>query len=250
MIDLSGKTALVTGASRGIGAAAARALAAVGAEVMIGYLLEQPAAERVAERIREAGGKADSLAADLTQRGEAEMLVAETVDRLGKLDILVNNAGIWSSSPTEEMTDTEWERMLAVNLSGPFHVTRAAIPHLKATHGTIVNVSSTAGQRGEAFHAHYAATKGALQSWTKSLAAELAADGIRVNAVAPGWVETDMTRDTLRDQRLEEIKRTIPLGRPGRPEEIASAIVFLASNAASYVQGEILNVNGGSVLCG
>ena len=250
MIDLSGKTALVTGASRGIGAAAARALAAVGAEVMIGYLLEQPAAEGVAGRIREAGGKAESLAADLTQRGEAEMLVAETVDRLGKLDILVNNAGIWSSSPTEEMTDTEWERMLAVNLSGPFHVTRAAIPHLKATHGTIVNVSSTAGQRGEAFHAHYAATKGALQSWTKSLAAELAADGIRVNAVAPGWVETDMTRDTLQDQRLEEIKRTIPLGRPGRPEEIASAIVFLASNAASYVQGEILNVNGGSVLCG
>ena len=250
MIDLSGRTALVTGASRGIGAAAARALADLGAGVMIGYIVERPAAERVVQRIREAGGTAESLAADLSKRSEAEMLIAETVDRFGTLDILVNNAGIWSRSATEEMTDTEWERMLAVNLGGPFHVTRAAIPHLKSTRGTIINVSSTAGQRGEAFHAHYAATKGALQSWTKSLAAELSRDGIRVNAVAPGWVETDMTRETLQDARLEEIERSIPLGRVGRPDEIASAIAFLASDAASYVQGEILNVNGGSVLCG
>ena len=250
MIDLNNKTALITGASRGIGGATARALARAGAQVMIGYLVEQPSAELLAQRIREAGGEADTLAADLSQRSEAEMLVTQTVDRFGHLDILVNNAGIWDRSPTEEMTDDEWSKMLSVNLTGPFHVTRAAIPHLKSTRGVIVNVSSTAGQRGEAFHAHYAATKGALQSWTKSLAVELSADGIRVNAVAPGWVETDMTRETLSSDRVEEILRAIPLGRPGQPEEIAAAIAFLASDAASYIQGEVLNVNGGSVLCG
>lgn len=247
--DFSGKTALVTGGSRGIGGAVAGSLAESGARVMIGYWVERPAADLIVSRIVENGGEAAALAADVSRVSEAEMLVSETVDRFGGLDVLVNNAGIWKRAPLDETTDAEWREMLAVNLDGAFHVTRAALPHLIAARGTIVNVTSTAAQRGEAFHGHYAAAKGALQSWTKSLAVELSPFGIRVNAVAPGWVETGMTRDAL-EREGERIRAAIPLGRVGRPGEIADAVLFLASDRASYVQGEILNVNGGSVLCG
>lgn len=251
MIDLSGKAAVVTGGSRGIGRACCLALAKAGARVCVNYRLERPSADLVVQRIEEAGGEAFSLCADVADRSQADMLVDEAVDRFGRLDVLVTSAGIWKGSPIEEMSDGEWREMLGVNLDGTFHPIRAAVSHMKERHsGRIVTISSTAGQRGESGHAHYAATKGAVISLTKSLAAELAPFGITVNCVAPGWVDTDMTAEDLAGPRGDAIRSTIPLGRAGRPEEIAGAVAFLSSDLASYVTGEILNVNGGSVLCG
>ena len=251
MIDLSGKSALVTGGSRGIGRACCLFLARAGASVAVNYRVETPSAELLVDEIESAGGEAFALAADVTQRADAEMLVDETVSRFGSIDILVNNAGIWKGSPIEEMSDGEWQEMLAVNLTGVFNCTRAAVPPMKeARAGRIINISSTAGQRGEAFCSHYAATKGALISFTKSLAVELAPHGILVNCVAPGWVVTDMTRDDLLGARRESILQTIPLSRAGTPDEIAGAVLYLASDLSTFVTGEVLNVNGGAVLVG
>jgi len=250
MIDLTGRTALVTGGSRGIGKACCEMLARAGAKVVVNYRVERPWAELLAQRIGEAGGEAWAVGADVSLPEEANMLVDETVDRFGRLDILVNNAGIWKGGAIEEISDGEWNEMLGVNLTGTFNTIRAAVPYMKSSGGgRIINVSSTAGQRGEALHAHYAATKGAVISLTKSLAAELARDGILTNCVAPGWVETDMTETALEQDR-ESIASVIPLGRVARPEEIAGAVLFLASDLATFVNGELLNVNGGAVLCG
>jgi 3-oxoacyl-[acyl-carrier protein] reductase len=251
MIDLAGRSALVTGGSRGIGRAVCMLLARAGARVAVNYRVESPSAELVVQRIQEAGGEAFCLSADVARRDEAEMMVDETASRFGGIDILVNNAGIWKGSPIDEMSDDDWSEMLEINLTGTFHCIRAAVPSMKAAgFGRIVNVSSTAGQRGEAFHAHYAATKGAVISLTKSLATELAPHGITVNCVAPGWVATDMTSESLAGPERDGIVSAIPLGRVATPEEIAGAVLFLASDLASFVTGEILNVNGGSVLCG
>ncbi|HEY6930565.1 MAG TPA: SDR family oxidoreductase, partial [Thermoanaerobaculia bacterium] len=171
--------------------------------------------------------------------------------RWRRLDIVVNNAGIWEEDIAGAGRLDVWDRTLAVNVKGAYLVTDAAIPHLVREKGSIVFVSSTAGQRGESKHAAYAASKGALISYTKSLAAELGPHGVRVNCVAPGWVATDMTAATLADaSSRSEIERTIPLGRVGEPGEIAGAILFLVSDLARFVQGEVLNVNGGSVLVG
>jgi 3-oxoacyl-[acyl-carrier protein] reductase len=249
-IDLAERVAIVTGGSRGIGRACSEALAAAGARVFVNYRLERPWAELVVQRIREAGGEAFEVEADVSNRSEADMLVDEAVERFGRLDIVVNNAGIWRGAPVEEISDGEWAETIGVNLSGPFHVTRSAVPHLRQSSGSIVNVSSTAGQRGEAGHSHYAASKGGLISFTKSLAVELAGSGVRTNCVAPGWVETDMTKEVLSGPERERIEREIPLGRVARPEEIAADVVFLASDLASFVNGEVVNVNGGSVLVG
>ncbi len=251
MIDLSGKAALVTGGSRGIGRATALLLARAGARVCVNYRVESPSANLVVEEIERDGGEAFALAADVSRRDEAEMLVSETASRFGSLDILVNNAGIWKGSPIEELSDGEWAEMLSINLTGTFLCIREAVPFMKeAGYGRIVNVSSTAGQRGEALHAHYAATKGAVISLTKSLAVELAPHGITVNCIAPGWTVTDMTTESLAGEDAGKILDAIPLGRAARPEEIAGAILFLASDLASFVTGEILNVNGGAVLIG
>jgi len=250
MIELAGKSALVTGGSRGIGRACCELLSRAGASVAVGYHVDRPPADELVARINAAGGKAFALAAELSDPEEAEMLVNEAVDRFGGIDILVNNAGIWNGAPIEEISDGEWSEMIGVNLSGTFHVIRSAVPLMKDRGGSIVNLSSTAGQRGEAGHAHYAATKGAILALTKSLATELAPFGIRVNCVAPGWVDTEMSRDALNGPEGRRIKETIPLGRPGRPEEIAGVVVFLASDLASFMTGSVVSVNGGAVLAG
>jgi 3-oxoacyl-[acyl-carrier protein] reductase len=251
MIDLKGKVALVTGGSRGIGRAACLALARAGADVAFGYRLQSKAAEEVAGAIRALGRKSLAVPGDLSRRKDAEALVRATVEGLGRLDILVNNHGIWKDGPIESMTEDEWDETLDVNLKGVFLCTRAAVPVMRRQgSGRIINLASTAGQRGEAMHSHYAASKGGIISFTKSLGPELCRHGILVNCVAPGWVDTDMSSEALSSPDRKTILATIPMGRPGTPEEIAGGILFFASDLSTYCCGEVLNVNGGSVLCG
>ena len=192
-----------------------------------------------------------ALAGDVADAGEARQLVRDVVAAWGGLDVLVVNAGIWEEDSAGGGDLEVWDRAIAVNLRGGYLVTDAAVPHLEKTRGSIVLMSSTAGQRGEAGHSAYAATKGALISYTKSLAAELGPRGVRINCVAPGWVETDLTRGALADrQRRRKIEETIPLQRVAQPDDIAGPVLFLVSDLARHVQGEVLNVNGGSVLVG
>jgi len=250
-IDLSGRVALVTGGSRGIGRAVAEILARAGARVGVDYVKDARAAESLVEEVRAAGGEAMALAGDVSDARAARGLVESTVAAWGRLDILVNNAGIWEEDEAGSGDLDVWDRTFAVNVRGAHVVTDAAIPHIEREHGTIVFISSTAGQRGESRHSAYAASKGALISYTKSLATELGPRGVRVNCVAPGWVETDMTDRALGDaESRAEIERSIPLGRVARAGDVAGAVLFLVSDLASHVQGEILNVNGGSVLAG
>ena len=192
-----------------------------------------------------------ALAGDVSDPASARQLVRDVVAAWGRLDILVNNAGVWEEDEAGRGDLAVWDRALAVNVRGAFLVTDAAVPHLARTGGSIVFVSSTAGQRGEARHSAYASSKGALISYTKSLGMELGPLGIRVNCVAPGWVETDMTEPTLSDPaRRREIEASIPIGRVASPRDIAGAVLFLVSGLARHLQGEIVNVNGGSVLVG
>ena len=250
-IDLSGRSALVTGGSRGIGRAAAEILVAAGARVAINYRKTDSAADDFVRTVRASGGEAVALAGDVANPLEARQLVTDVIAAWGNLDILVNNAGIWEEAPAGSGDVDVWDRTLAINARGAHLVTDAAIPHLERGRGAVVFVSSTAGQRGEARHAAYAASKGALISYTKSLAAELGPRGIRVNCVAPGWVVTDATARTLSDpEKRAEIERSIPLGRVAAPADVAGAILFLVSDLARHVQGEVLNVNGGSVMIG
>jgi len=192
-----------------------------------------------------------ALAGDVADPVQARQLVRDVIAAWERLDILVNNAGVWEEDEAGRGDLAVWDRALAVNVRGAFLVTDAAVPHLVATKGSIVFISSTAGQRGEARHSAYAASKGAVISYTKSLAAELGPRGIRVNCVAPGWVETDMTEGTLSDPvRRREIEQGIPVGRVASPRDIAGPVLFLVSDLARHLQGEIVNVNGGSVLAG
>jgi 3-oxoacyl-[acyl-carrier protein] reductase len=251
MIDLSGKTVLVTGGSRGIGRATGILLARAGADVAIGYRLDQKGADSTVAEIVRLGRKALALQGDLSRRKDAEAAIRRTVDAFGRLDILVNNHGIWKDGPIETLSEDEWDETLDVNLKGVFLCTQAAVPVMKRQgSGRIINIASTAGQRGEARHSHYAASKGGIISFTKSLGPELCRHGILVNCVAPGWVDTDMSAAALAGEEREKILGTIPLGRPGTPEEIAGGVLFFASELAAYCCGEILNINGGSVLCG
>ncbi len=251
MIDLKGKVALVTGASRGIGRATAIQLARAGAEVVINYHTDRHAAVHVRRCVEGMGGRAKELAADVSEFGQVEAMVAAAVGEYGRLDILVNNAGLWEYNPLTELAEARLRRTIDTNLVAAFYTCRAAVPHMKAqSSGVIINVSSTAGQRGEAYYSPYAATKSALIALTKSLAVELAEHNIRVNCVAPGWVATDMTKTVLSGPSGSSIRQQIPLGRVASPEEVAGPVAFLASDLASFITGEVLNVNGGAVLCG
>jgi 3-oxoacyl-[acyl-carrier protein] reductase len=254
VISLSGKAALITGGSRGIGAAAVRLFAQAGADVVFNYFRSKDAAVQVAQEARKHGTRVEYLKADLGKMKDAKHLVDFTVQRLGKIDVLVANAGIW---PVEDrgidvMTEKEWDDVVRVNLKSVYSVTHFAAARMVAQKsGNIIAISSTAGQRGEAFHSHYAATKGAIISFVKGLSTELARHGILVNCVAPGWVDTDMSAAVLRTKAgWKFATRSIPLGRPATAEEIAGPILFLASDLATFITGEVVNVNGGAVLCG
>ena len=252
VLGLKDRVALVTGGSRGIGKAVVTLLASCGAHVAINYVRDDGASSATVEMARAYGVRALAIQADVSHVKEAAHLVQQTVEHFGRLDFLICNAGIWQGGPVESIPEELWDKTLDINLKGTWSVCRAAVPTMKSQgFGRIVIVSSTAGQRGEALYSNYAASKGGQISFTKSLAPELASFGINVNCVAPGWVATDMTAKDLADPaERESIIRTVPLGRAATPEEIAGPIVFLCSEWAAHITGEVLNVNGGSVLCG
>jgi 3-oxoacyl-[acyl-carrier protein] reductase len=249
MIDLSGRSALVSGGSRGVGAATALLLARAGADVAITCRSRKADAETIAERIRAIGRRAIVSVGEASDAAAARETVAAVREGFGKLDILVANAGTWpaAETPLREMTPARWRDTLTTNLDGVFILVRAALQLMED--GAIVLVSSTAGQRGEAMHADYAAAKGAVISLTKSLAVECA-PRITVNCVAPGWIDTEMVSSALAGGARERVARAIPLGRIASADDVAGPIAFLCSPLARHITGEIVNVNGGSVLCG
>ena len=256
-LSLQGRVALISGGSRGIGAATVRMFTAAGAKVVFTYRSARAQAEALAKECGEAA--CQPVASDLNNPEAARSLVAETVKHFGRLDILVANHGVWPVKDVaiERMSDDQWRSTLSINLDGVFGLVKHTVAQMKSQSrgagaaGHIVLISSISGQRGEAFHCDYSATKGALISMVKGLSTELASAGIYVNSVAPGWVDTDMSAEALQDAKSgEEIRRTIPMGRVGKPEEIAGPILFLCSEYASFITGEIFNVNGGAVLTG
>jgi len=250
MLNLSNQVILITGASRGIGRATAQMAARAGAAVAINYRQAKTEAESLVTEIIKNGGKAAAFQADVGNYKETEKMIDAVLQHFGQIDVLVNNAGIWTYGAIDTMPEEVWDETMDANLKSIYNCCRLVTPHMKVRRsGKIINIASTAGQRGEAFHSHYAATKGAIISFTKSLAPELAPYNIRVNCVAPGWVATDMSNAAIAEEG-ENITRLIPLRRAGTAEEIAGPILFLASDLASYVTGEIFNVNGGNVLVG
>ena len=251
-LRLKGRVAVVTGGSRGIGRAVVELLAELGADIVVNYRKDAAAAEESVNAAREKGAVALSFGGDIADVATSQRLVDFAVKRFKRLDLLICSAGIWEGSPVNEMNEEMWDRTMDVNLKGTWAVCRAATRVMKEQKfGKIVIVSSTAGQRGEANYSNYAASKGGQIAFTKSLAEELGKWGINVNAVAPGWVDTEMTTEALGDSaRRAEAAGGIPLGRIATPEEIAAPIAFLCSDWARHITGEILNVNGGAVLCG
>jgi 3-oxoacyl-[acyl-carrier protein] reductase len=258
-LSLENKVALITGGSRGIGAATVRLFRQAGARVAFNYRSAQSTAEALAAECGDPKLCA-AFAQDLSSPEDGRTLVRRTIDHFGRIDILVANHGVWESqdAPIATMSDSQWRTTLAINLDSVFGLIQAAVAQMQqqiSTEGpqaaSLVLVSSTAGQRGEAFHADYAASKGAVISMTKGLATELAPHGIRVNCVAPGWVRTDMSAPTLADaDASRRVLSLIPLGRPADPLEIAGPILFLCTPLAGFMTGEIVNVNGGAVLVG
>jgi 3-oxoacyl-[acyl-carrier protein] reductase len=252
-LTLNSKVALITGGSRGIGAAAVRMFVAAGAKVVFNY---QAAKTKAEDLVRECGAdNCHALQSDLSSLEAAEQLVSSAISVFGRLDILVANHGIWppQDMPIDRMSDAQWRGTIAVNLDSVFALVKHSVARMKkqGAGGHIVLVSSTAGQRGEAFHCDYAASKGALISMVKGLSAELARDKIYVNCVAPGWVATDMSAAALNDPPTrDKVFGTIPMGRVGTPDEIAGPILFLCTPYAGFITGEIFNVNGGAVLVG
>lgn len=252
-LSIPNKVAVITGGSRGIGAACVRIFIEAGAKVVFNY---QKARESADKLVAECGvDNCMAVQAELDGSGAERVLVEKAVERFGRLDALVANHGIWPphDQPIETMPANQWQRTIAINLESVFALIKHSVAQMKkqANGGNIVLVSSTAGQRGEAFHCDYAATKGAVISMVKGLSTELAPAGIRVNCVAPGWVSTDMTAPVLSDPPTRDrIFKAIPLGRVGEPEELAAPILFLCTDHAGFITGEIFNVNGGAVLVG
>ena len=251
MFDFSGKSVIITGGSRGIGAATVRLFMEYGANVAFSYNRNLKAAESVAQECQGCPGILYYEKCDVGNFNESEQFVKNAINKTGGVHVLVNNAGIWEHGPIDTMTLNDWRRTIQINLDSVYIFSHLIVKHMKEnrTNGSIINISSTAGQRGEAFHSHYAATKGAIISFTKSLATELGPDHIRVNSVAPGWVDTDMSAQALQDDD-GQILRGIPLGFIPHAVDIAWPVLFLASDKARAITGEILNVNGGNVLCG
>jgi 3-oxoacyl-[acyl-carrier protein] reductase len=251
-LSLAGRVAVVTGGSRGIGRATVELFARLGAKVVINYSHDDLAANAVVASVNAAGGEAFSFKANIARLDEAERLLDATLEHFQRVDVVVCNAGIWEGAAVEQISEALWDSTMDINLKGAWTVCRAAVPLLKQQRsGKIVLVASTAGQRGEAGYSNYAASKGGLIAFTKSLASELAEWGINVNAVAPGWVDTEMTKDALGDvEQRKAIAAEIPIGTIASPEDIAGPIAFLCSEWARHITGEIVNVNGGAVLCG
>ena len=252
-LDLSGKVALITGGSRGIGAATVRLFVQAGAKVVFNYQKAKSEAEKLAAEC--GSDRCFAVHAELSDVASGEKLIAAAVKQFGKLDALIVNHGIWPSNnaPIDQMPDAQWQRTIAINLDSVFSLIKHGVAQMKLqkTPGHIVIISSTAGQRGEALHCDYAASKGAIISMVKGLSTELAPHGIYVNCVAPGWVATDMAAPALADPATRDrVLKTIPLGRVGKPEEIAASILFLCTSHAGFITGEVMNVNGGAVLVG
>lgn len=256
MINLKDKVTIITGGSRGIGRACVKYFAQSGSSVVFTYNKAKSNADKLIDELSHLGVKIKAYQCNLENDVEAEKqiinIVNETVNEFGRIDVLVNNAGIWEYGEADKMTLENWNRTMTINVTGTMLFTREVIPHMKKQgRGKIIIITSTAGQRGEAFHSHYAASKGALISYVKSLSTELALYKILVNSVAPGWVDTEMCDPVFNDPKYkEEVRLSIPLKKIATPEDIAGPVLFLASDLANHITGEILNVNGGSVLCG
>jgi 3-oxoacyl-[acyl-carrier protein] reductase len=243
--DLSGQVALVTGASRGIGAAIARDLAAAGARVVVNYRAQRPAADAVVAAIADAGGTAEALPFDVADAVQVDSAVRALVERLGKIDVLVNNAGVSADALILRTRDDDWNRVLDVNLKGVFNCTRAvARSMMRARTGRIINISSVVAVSGNTGQASYAAAKAGVIGFTKATARELAGRGITANVIAPGLIATDMT-DAMNPAARDMVLALVPLGRLGRPEEVAAAVTFLAGAGGAYITGQVIHINGG-----
>lgn len=251
MISLKNKNVLITGGSRGIGKACVKMFLDAGANVAFTFRSAQQEADRILTEF-DGTNLLKHYQVDLSDKDQINRAVGSILNDFKTIDVLVNNAGIWKEAAIDKMTLDEWNEMMNVNLTSIYLLSHLIVPVMKKNNfGRIINIASTAGQRGEADHSHYAASKGALISLTKSLASELGKNNITVNCVAPGWVITDMTTDSLVDDNIQKkVVQDIPLKKIALPEEIAGPVLFLASDLASHITGEILNVNGGSVLCG
>jgi len=243
-VELIGKVALITGGAQGIGKAIALLLARNGADIVVTDVnLER--AEETSGEIQALGRKGMALKADVSRLAEVEALVQTVVEKFGRIDILVNNAGIARDKLILRMTEEDWDAVLGVNLKGTFNCTKAVIKHMsKQRSGKVVNIASVGGEMGNAGQANYSASKAGVIGLTKTLAREFAQRGININAIAPGYIQTPMT-DALPEKAKEELKRMIPMERLGQPEDVARAVLFLVSEASSYITGHVLNVNGG-----
>jgi 3-oxoacyl-[acyl-carrier protein] reductase len=248
MIDLSGKVALVTGASRGIGSGIAERLAGQGACVVVNYRTSAQGAEATVERIRQSGGEAVAIQADVSQSAEAQGLIKEAIAAWGGLDILVNNAGTTRDMVIMMLKEDDWDTVIQTNLTSTFYCSKAAVRHMmRKRYGRIVNITSVVGLAGQSGQTNYAASKAGMIGFTKSLAKEVGSRGITVNAVAPGFVPTALT-DVLSDEQKAQAIDMTPLGRLGTVEDVANAVVFLASDEACFITGQVLSVDGGLVM--
>ena len=252
MIRLEGRKTLITGGSRGIGRACALMFARAGSDVAITYQSREDAALEVRREVERLGRECQIFRAEIGREADVRAVIDGIIQKWGRVDVVVNNAGIWTYGEMGNMPSEVWRETMRVNLDSVFFVLNAVVPHMKARkQGWIINVSSTAGIRGEALHSHYAASKAALHGLTKSLAVELAPYGIRINCVAPGWTDTDMCTEVFSEPGYREsVRQTIPLNRIPPAEDMAGPILFFASDLARHITGQILSVNGGSVLCG